>query len=723
MFSFFNFFKGVLRGGKPYISDKTDNLLPTEDIPRYPPFVKGLPVVPINSIVLSQSELLNRIEMECGSKLFNEIYLPAIKNYATFVHLLPASENHHHRGAGGLFRHGLEVGFNALLFSKGKLFDVGIPAIDREKNESKWHLAAFLSGLTHDLGKPLSDYRVMTPDGKESWNPFSQNLLEWAQQNSAEKYFLHWMSSRYRKHESLSSVVAERIIPQAAFSFLSTPGNNIIRNMFECITNQPSFENKLFELVGKADHHSTEKDIKNTPPGVESGNSIPLDKYITDTVKFLNIKNEWGDEFNDHPPLLMINSSLFISNAAMKRICAELEKKKIPGIPWDSEILVETLIGAGFARPRDLDTGDTVPLWELRKKGESKPFSAVKIKDWSIIYPYKPSETPGYTLFVSPVKVEQVGSETQEVSPVKVEQVGSETQEVSPVKVEQVGSETQEVSPVKVVKGAQRENGNGLEKKTVKQKSLRTPESDLLFLDKKIQNSFVSISGRTFIDINKLPSNLKDRELLKKISDIGFIEKNNGNLAHIINTIPMLLLSQKAMTVYGIKVDDTKKQENDATEKDGENKSVPTSFNKDDAIKADKTLKNNPSTENLDNGDQNNRGKGLVDQAKETIAKVGSNEAIWQKTNCNMPIDLIGSNKDSVNEVLMTLHGEGLVREFRGSYIKKMNGIDVFTLTKKGVKAFSISGDSDDKPGEGTSRRKPMTVSHREVPADFDPLA
>ena len=38
------------------------------------------------------------------------IVAPVIARYVAFSHLLPASESHHHRGAGGLFRHGLESG-------------------------------------------------------------------------------------------------------------------------------------------------------------------------------------------------------------------------------------------------------------------------------------------------------------------------------------------------------------------------------------------------------------------------------------------------------------------------------------------------------------------------------------------------------------------------------------------------------------------------------------
>ncbi|MEA1053921.1 TraI domain-containing protein, partial [Lamprobacter modestohalophilus] len=46
---------------------------------------------------------------------------PVICRYAAFVHLLPASEAHHHCGSGGLLRHGLEVAFRATMLSQGVL--------------------------------------------------------------------------------------------------------------------------------------------------------------------------------------------------------------------------------------------------------------------------------------------------------------------------------------------------------------------------------------------------------------------------------------------------------------------------------------------------------------------------------------------------------------------------------------------------------------------------
>mgnify|MGYP001825410283 CR=1 FL=1 len=75
------------------------------DIPRYPPFVRGLPVAAPARIIATQSELIARLQdgLAFTDARFATLVRPVIERYAAFVHLLPASEAHHHRGAGGAF--------------------------------------------------------------------------------------------------------------------------------------------------------------------------------------------------------------------------------------------------------------------------------------------------------------------------------------------------------------------------------------------------------------------------------------------------------------------------------------------------------------------------------------------------------------------------------------------------------------------------------------------
>ncbi len=83
------------------------------EIPRYPPFLKGLPAASPEDLQSTQDELIAKLRQVLGFNLrdFQRLIQPCIDHLAAYVHLLPASEHHHHSGAGGLLRHSLEVAF------------------------------------------------------------------------------------------------------------------------------------------------------------------------------------------------------------------------------------------------------------------------------------------------------------------------------------------------------------------------------------------------------------------------------------------------------------------------------------------------------------------------------------------------------------------------------------------------------------------------------------
>jgi hypothetical protein len=378
---------------------KKNNTLSLDEIPRYPPFAKGLPLASTKQILETQKGLLIEIKNEVGESTYERYYLPCITNYVDFVNLLPASEQDHHRGAGGLFRHGLEVAKTSLIYAKHEIFDSHLPPSEIHSNEPKWHLAAFLSGLVHDIGKPLSDYQVVSEDGSILWNPFAETLYEWGKKNEITKYFINWQKGRYRKHESLSSVIAKNIITDEALSFMTTPGNTIIRQMFECVTNQPDHKNSIYTLVKDADHHSTKSDIKHARIRGEDINlSVPVEKYVLDAIKRLNVSNGWGSEFITTSPFVFSGEKLFLKAKAMKRVTEAIIESKIPGVPWGQKELTESLINMGVAIPRETADGNISNVWPLLQTAKQKPLWAIQIKEWSYVFPDKPLEDKGYVL-------------------------------------------------------------------------------------------------------------------------------------------------------------------------------------------------------------------------------------------------------------------------------------------------------------------------------------
>jgi len=100
---FFRLFTGA---PKPLAVNQRQSDNQIADIPRYPPFDRGLPAVSPDVLLQTQQDLIDRIEKTAGltPDEFRNRIMPVIRNLARYVHLLPATNTGHHRGAGGLFR-------------------------------------------------------------------------------------------------------------------------------------------------------------------------------------------------------------------------------------------------------------------------------------------------------------------------------------------------------------------------------------------------------------------------------------------------------------------------------------------------------------------------------------------------------------------------------------------------------------------------------------------
>ncbi|MBK7675437.1 MAG: TraI domain-containing protein [Candidatus Accumulibacter sp.] len=90
--------------GKPAENDAAQTAI-DEEIPRYPPFMRGLPATDPHKLIETQRELIGQIR-EAGlasPDIFEQFYLESLRRFASYAHLLPASQTHHHRGQAGCF--------------------------------------------------------------------------------------------------------------------------------------------------------------------------------------------------------------------------------------------------------------------------------------------------------------------------------------------------------------------------------------------------------------------------------------------------------------------------------------------------------------------------------------------------------------------------------------------------------------------------------------------
>jgi len=76
----------------PFETTPTAQSLPDDEIPRYPPFVKGLPASHPDRLIETQQELIGQIrESGLASKdVYEEFYLGPLRRFASYAHLLPA---------------------------------------------------------------------------------------------------------------------------------------------------------------------------------------------------------------------------------------------------------------------------------------------------------------------------------------------------------------------------------------------------------------------------------------------------------------------------------------------------------------------------------------------------------------------------------------------------------------------------------------------------------
>lgn len=390
------------RTAEPVIED--------DDIPRYPPFAKGLPAAATKRILQTQSELIARIKatLRFSGAEFEEIVIPVIERYAAYVHLLPASEAHHHRGAGGLFRHGLEVGLWAAQRAESHFFCVGDTQKNQRDNETRWQYAAFLGGLLHDVGKPLSDVAVTDKTGKKEWNPYDSSLGDWLHVESIERYFLRWRDKRNKRHEKFSMMNLDQIIVPKAKSYLNKPGPYIMEALLESIVGTGASE-ALTQLVLWADQESVKRDLSNQRLEVdEYSYGVPVERFIFDALRRLVLIAKINVP---GATIWRLEQGVFLSwQATVQDIHSILDKDKVPGVPRSPDTLADILIERGFAIPyQERPDKKPVRYWRIYPDAlKGVPLLCVRIDDIELIFTNEPPP-PVKASFSPPLKTANNG--------------------------------------------------------------------------------------------------------------------------------------------------------------------------------------------------------------------------------------------------------------------------------------------------------------------------
>jgi conjugal transfer pilus assembly protein TraI len=328
-------------------------LIAPPDIPRYPPFLQGLPVVASAQLLATQAELVGKLRygIGCTPTFFQTQVRPVVDRFAAFVHLLPASEAHHHRGAGGLLHHSLEVAFWAGQASAGKVFAMDREPAVRRVHEPLWRLAAALAGLCHDLGKPISDLSVTNRDGTLTWSPMHETIADWAARHGLDSYYLHWRERRHNRHQSVGMFAVERVLGPDVFRMLFAADPEIGNAMIDAVAGVNE-QATLTQLVSNADRASVERDLKTNridPQATALG--VPIERYLLDAMARLVRAGTWQIN-TPGARLWMLGDSLYVVwPQGGDEVVQLLAADRVPGIPRHPDTLADLLIERRYALP------------------------------------------------------------------------------------------------------------------------------------------------------------------------------------------------------------------------------------------------------------------------------------------------------------------------------------------------------------------------------------
>lgn len=342
---------------------KPDNQVPQDwkNIQAYPPAPKAIPAEPIDGVLYRNRDRIFDISEALGlsDEAFETLLMPVIRNFAAFVHLLPASEAHHHRGQGGALKHALEVAFWSARAAEDIIFCRNSDPVERRKIEPMWRVATCVAGLLHDAGKPIADL-VVTDEEGEVWHPLQMPLYEFLRAGKRRNFFITWRAGRYKRHESFTQRAADKIIPADFVTEMMKVDPNIIfgiNDAFYCIDDS----NHIAKIVNWADQESTRRDALADVERTHGGDfdfGIPVHRHMFAAIRRLVSSGKW--EVNKPGSKIWHSNegTFLVFKNSLSEVIQQVKQEVGFAIRNDPDGLTDELIQRGLAVPRYIPGGE-----------------------------------------------------------------------------------------------------------------------------------------------------------------------------------------------------------------------------------------------------------------------------------------------------------------------------------------------------------------------------
>lgn len=322
-----------------------------EYVYRYPPFPKGIPMVPIETIINSNQEMIQQIILARGlagnhnAKKAEITILEPIRYLAEIVHLLPASEKNHFRTPGGLFRFSLESALFGIRYAERRILTRVTPEIRRE-NEVLWTHAAFLTGLFSESILVISRISVYSEEGGIEWHPGMESIFQWMQRNKLKSYHIRWSEKEDRA--MIYALAGKTIKPEQA-EILAQGEKAIYKTLLSALHDQEDLNNPLVKINRSVKYKLIERDEAGDPSRYGKPLAgMHLDPWLIDAMRHLVEKKRWVVNEENGRCWHGKDGVYLVWPLAASDMQRELKESESPFVPNTKEILAELMQEAGI---------------------------------------------------------------------------------------------------------------------------------------------------------------------------------------------------------------------------------------------------------------------------------------------------------------------------------------------------------------------------------------
>ncbi len=347
---------------------------------------------------------------------FNRFYLSAISQYARFVQQLPASEVHHHAGAGGMLTHALEVCVIALKVRRSYLLSDTGEAEEISKTQDLWTYAVFTGALCHDLAKVAVDQVLTVYDEKhnpQTWQPWNKFIDEQGQWYTSE--FVR--GRQHRLHEKASPLLIHKIIPAHGMKWIGSD-LGVFAAWLACISGDMDNASSIGEIVGIADGKSVASNLGAGNGRMPSVRTKPLHEKMLTALRHLLMEGELPLNRNGAAGWTKGDDCWLVSKLTVDAIREQLTHEGHSGVPAKNGRIFDILQEHAVITPY----GDKA-IWSATVKGDgwSNDLTLIKLaanKIW-VNPEQRPDDFEG-RIIVSETKDNKSHSEAKLIKPAEV---------------------------------------------------------------------------------------------------------------------------------------------------------------------------------------------------------------------------------------------------------------------------------------------------------------